>query len=189
MTGARVAHSLRMFRSARASAIAVVAVALGLAGVTSACTGDDDDTAPTTAGPQTPDDTGPTTTSARNTAFCAGMNDLAERLDGADETDDTSAMIRSAYADLDAAVPDEIRADFEAVRALLVAQAEGVAAATTDVPVTTSDPEDPTDATAAEGDGEGAAVLDTPSERLAAYVELSCRSTANNPGPPETQPP
>lgn len=178
-----------MSRSARASAIAVVAIVLGLAGVTSACTGDDDDTAPTAADPETPENTGPTTTSARNTEFCTGMIDLADRLDRADETDDPAAMIRSTYADLNSVVPDEIRSDFEAVRALLVAQAEGVATPTTDVPVATSDPDDASDATAAEGDGEGASLPDTPSERLAAYVELACRSTANNPGPPETQPP
>ena len=60
---------------------------------------------------------------------------------------------------------------------------------TTDVPVTTGGPGEATDATAAEGDGEGAPVADTPSERLAAYVDFVCRGTANNPGPPDTQPP
>ena len=48
---------------------------------------------------------------------------------------------------------------------------------------------DASDVTAADGDGEGAVPADTPSERLADYVELTCRSTANNPGPPETEPP
>ncbi len=179
-------HSLRMSRSARASAIAVVAIALGLATATSACTGDDDDTAPSAADPQPPNDTGPTTTSLRTSEFCTGMIDLAERLDGADATDDTAAMIRSTYADLDPVVPVVIRPDFDAVRALLVAEADGESPTTTDAPVATSSP---SDVTAAAGDGEGASVADTPSERLAAYVDFVCRGIANNPGPPDTQPP
>ena len=55
------------------------------------------------------------------------MIDLAERLDEADATDDTAAMIRSTYADLDPVVPEVIRADFAAVRAQLVAEANGEA--------------------------------------------------------------
>ena len=169
--------------------MAVFATALGLANVTIACTGDDADTGSTATESQAPSDTGPTTTNAHDTAFCAGMVDLAERVEGADESDDTAAMIRSAYADLADAVPDEIRADFEAVRELLVAQTDGTSPTTTDAAVETTDASDVTDATAADGDGEGASLPDTPSERLADYVELTCRSTANNPGPAETQPP
>lgn len=166
----------------------MVAVVLGLANATSACTGDDD-AATTTADPTPPTDGGPTTTSARTSEFCAGMIDLAERLDDADETDDTAAMIRSTYADLDPVVPIVIRPDFDAVRAQLVAEANGETVPTTDVPETTSGPGEASDATAAAGDGEGTAVADTPSERLAAYVDFACRGTANNPGPPDTQPP
>lgn len=176
-----------MSRSARASATAVLAVVLGLAGVTSACLGDDADTAPTAADEPVQIGTGRTTTSARNTPFCAGMIDLGERLAEADDTDDLATLIRSTYADLADVVPDEIRADFEAVRQLLVDQADGTGATSTSAPVLTTD--DVSDATAAEGDGEGASILDTPSERLADYVELACRSTANNPGPADTQPP
>ena len=69
------------------------------------------------------------------------MIDLAERLDGADETDDTAAMIRSTYADLDPVVPVVIRPDFDAVRELLVAEADGESPTTTDAPVATSEPE------------------------------------------------
>ena len=176
-----------MSSTVRASAIAVLAVVLGLANVTAACTGDDADTAPTGLDEPGPIDTGPTTTSARSTPFCAGMIELGERLGQTDDTDDIATMIRSTYADLADVVPDEIRADFEAVRQLLVDQADGAGATTTSAPVPTTD--DVSDATAAEGDGEGASILDTPSERLADYVELTCRSTANNPGPAETEPP
>ena len=175
-----------MSRSARASAIAVVAIALGLANATSACTGDDDDTTPTAADPQPPNDTGPTTTTLRDSEFCTGMIDLSQRLEEADETDDTAAMIRSAYADLDPVVPLVIRPDFDAVRELLVAEADGESTTTTDAAVDTSSP---SDVTAAAGDGEGTSVADTPSERLAAYVDFACRGIANNPGPPATQPP
>jgi hypothetical protein len=171
--------------SARAPAIAVLPVFLALVGAATACDGDGGDTIPLPTEEPAPNDTGPTTTSARSTPFCAGMIDLAERLDGADETDDTAAMIRESYADLAEVVPDDIREDFEAVRALLVDQAEGTAT-TTSAPVPTIDV---TDATAADGDGEGAAIADSPTERLNDYVELVCRSTANNPGPPETEPP
>ena len=127
MTGARVAHSQRMSRSARATAIAVLAVVLGLANAATACTGDDDDTAPTAADAPAPNDTGPTTTSARSTPFCAGMIDLAERLDAGRRErrhggDDPLDLRRSGRV-----VPDEIRADFEAVRQLLVDQADGCA--------------------------------------------------------------
>jgi hypothetical protein len=173
-----------MSRSARTTAIAVFPVVLALASTVTACKGDDPDSAPLTTDEPAPDDTRPTTTSARSTPFCAGMIDLAERLDGADETDDTALMIRETYADLADVVPEEVRTDFEAVRQLLVDQADG-AATSTSAPATT---DDVTDATAAEGDGEGAAVADSPTERLADYVELVCRSTANNPGPPETEP-
>ena len=186
MEGTRVAHSQRMSRSARATAIAVLAVVLGIATATTACTGDDSDTPPTGADALAPSDTGPTTTSARSTPFCAGMIDLAERLEQADENDDTATMIRSTYADLDAVVPDEIRADFDAVRQLLVDQTDLGAATTTSAPVPTSDV---SDVTTADGDGEGALPADTPTERLADYIELTCWSTANNPGPPETEPP
>jgi hypothetical protein len=172
--------------SARAPAIAVLSVILALASTATACTGDDTDTGPLATDAASPSDTGPTTTSARSTPFCAGMIDLAERLDEADETDDTAAIIREAYADLADVVPDEIRADFEAVRAVLVEQADGTAATTTNAPVPTNDV---TDVTAAPDDGEGASVASSPTERLADYVELVCRSTANNPGPPETEPP
>ena len=168
-------------------AIAVLPVIFALVSASTACTGDDADTVPLATDEPAPSDTGPTTTSARSTPFCAGMIELAERLDGADATDDTAAMIRESYADLADVVPDDIRADFEAVRALLVDQAEGIPTTTTDAPVPTTD--DVTDATAATGDGEGAAIPDSPTERLADYVELICRSTANNPGPAETEPP
>ncbi len=175
-----------MSRSARATAIAVIAVVVGLANVTAACTGDDPAAAPTAEDAQVTRDTGPTTTSARSTPFCAGMIDLTERLERADETEDTAAMIRAAYADLADVVPDEIRADFEAVRQLLVGQIDSPGASTTTSPTPTSEV---SDATAADGDGEGAAPAATPTERFADYVELTCRSTANNPGPPETEPP
>jgi hypothetical protein len=174
-----------MSRPARATAIAVLPVVLALASTVTACKGDGPDSAPLTTDEPAPDDTRPTTTSARSTPFCAGMIDLAERLDGADATDDTALMIRETYADLADVVPEEIRADFEAVRQLLVDQADGTVTTTTRAPATTNDV---TGATAAEGDGEGATVPDSPTERLADYVELVCRSTANNPGPPETEP-
>jgi hypothetical protein len=151
-----------------------------------ACDGDGGDTAPTAVDEPDPIDTGATTTSARSTAFCAGMIGLGERLDQMDDTEEIATLIRSTYADLADVVPDEIRADFEAVRQLLVDRADGTGATSTSTPPTT---DDVSDATAAEGDGEGASILDTPSERLADYVELTCRSTANNPGPAETQPP
>jgi hypothetical protein len=115
------------------------------------------------------------------------MIELGERLEQADDDDDIATMIRSTYADLADVVPDEIRADFEAVRQLLVDRADTTSAASTGPPPPTTD--DVSDATAAEGDGEGAAISTSPSERLTDYVELMCRSTANNPGPPETEPP
>lgn len=181
-----MAHSLRMSRSACATAIAVLAVVLGIASATTACTGDDSGSTPTGADALTPNSSGPTTTSARSTPFCAGMIDLAERLEQTDDNDDTATIIRSTYADLDAVVPDEIRADFDAVRQLLVDQTDLGVATTTSAPVPTSDL---SDVTTADGDGEGALPADNPTERLAAYIELTCWSTANNPGPPETEPP
>jgi hypothetical protein len=114
------------------------------------------------------------------------MIELAERLEEADDNDDTATLIRSTYADLAEVVPDEIRADFEAVRQLLVDQTELGSATTTSAPVATSAA---SDATTADGDGEGLLPSDNPTERLADYVELMCWSTANNPGPPETEPP
>ncbi len=174
-----------MSRSARATAIAVFPVVLALASTVAACTGDDPGSAPLATDEPAPNDTRPTTTSARNTPFCAGMIDLAERLDGADATDDTALMIRATYAELSDVVPEEIRADFDAVRQLLVDQADGTVTTSSSTPATN----DVTDATAAAGDGEGAAIAGSPTERLNDYVELVCRSTANNPGPPETEPP
>ncbi|MGH9133089.1 MAG: hypothetical protein ACRDZZ_04070 [Ilumatobacteraceae bacterium] len=177
-----------MTRSRRSHAFGVVAnvtVLIGLA-VPVACTGDDDaDTASTDVG-AVPGVTGPSTTSARGTPFCAGMIELAERLEDAEpETDDIAAMIRSAYADLADVVPDAIRADFEAVRRLLVDQVDVGGPAPTSPPTTTITVPD---ATAGPGDGEGTALADTPTERLADYVDLVCRSTANNPGPSATEP-
>jgi hypothetical protein len=181
-----VSHSNRMTGSTRTIAIARSAAILVVTAVVvaTACTGDDDGAAPPVSDADSTG-TAPTTTSARDTPFCAGMIDLADRLEDADADDDTAAMIRTAYADLAELVPAEIAADFEAVRALLV-DIGGSAVPTTVAPVETGDV---TDATAAEGDGEGAALGDTPTERLADYVDLTCRSTANNPGPAATQPP
>jgi hypothetical protein len=172
-----------MSRSARATAIAVF---VGLAGATTACTGDDPAAVPTATDLTAPDDTGPTTTNARSTPFCAGMIDLAERLEQTEATDDAAAMIRSTYAELAEIVPDEIREDFGAVRRLLVDEIDGETTSSTSAPIP---PDDVTDATSADGDGEGASPAETPTERLADYVDLTCRSTANNPGPPETEPP
>jgi hypothetical protein len=99
---------------------------------------------------------------------------------------DGTTNIPKTYADLADVVPDEIRADFEAVRQLLVDRADGTVTTTISAPVSTIDV---SDATAAQGDGEGATISDRPTERLNDYVELVCRGTANNPGPPETEPP
>ena len=176
-----------MSRSARATAIAVFPVVLALAGTATACTGDDPESPALPTDAPAPSNTGPTTTSVRSTPFCVGMIELGERLEQADDDDDIATMIRSTYADLADVVPDEIRADFEAVRQLLVDRADTTSAASTGPPPPTTD--DVSDATAAEGDGEGAAISTSPSERLTDYVELMCRSTANNPGPPETEPP
>lgn len=185
-----------MSRSARATAIAVLIMVVGLANAATACTGDDADDASTAGDELAATDTAPTTTSARNTPFCAGMIDLSERLESADESDDTAVMIRSTYADLDDVVPAEIRSDFEAIRRTLVDQSVGSTITSEPIPtavatdtVATSDSSAASDVTAANGDGEAASIPDTPEERVADYVDRICRSTANNPGPPETQPP
>lgn len=109
------------------------------------------------------------------------MIDLNDRLEE-DPPDDVDAEIIETYEGIVDEVPDEIRADFDAVLADLRGgpppSTQDVTSSTTvDTPIT-SDP------LADEGRSPG----DTPAERLSGYVDFVCRSVENNPGPPATQP-
>jgi hypothetical protein len=136
---------------------------------------------------------------ARLTPFCQAMIDLNDRLEN-DPPDDVEAEIIETYEDIADEVPDAIRDDFDAVLADL--HGEGAAPETSDTfpddtntPTTTiptGPPEtDAAGATLPAGDpffDEGYDPDDDPASRLNAYVDFECRSVANNPGPPATQP-
>jgi hypothetical protein len=117
----------------------------------------------------------------RLTPFCQAMIDLDQQLP-ADPTVDATDQILAAYLAARPDAPPEIAADFDAV---INALRTGVPAT---VPPTTAPPAGVTAPLDDAYDGEGYVPDDTPSTRVNAYIDLACRNTQNNPGPPATQP-
>lgn len=120
----------------------------------------------------------------RLTPFCQAMIDLADRLE-TDPPDDVDALIIETYESIVDDVPEEIATEFDAV---LIALRSGE---DPEVPVRTSPPATASGPLTTEGDEfyeEGYLPDDNPSRRVNAYVQFACRDTANNPGPPPTQP-
>lgn len=168
---------------------------LALAGCTPGATSTDDDEDVVADAPPEATVTIPP---VRLTPFCQAMIDLADRLED-DPPDDIRAEIVATYESIEAEVPDAIRDDFDAVLAELRGQqvprpTDDPDDATTSAPTTsvTGPPvTDDTGATVPQGDpffDEGYGPEDEPELRLNAYVDFECRSVANNPGPPATQP-
>lgn len=174
-------------RRARRSVPIVVATAAALL---AACDGDDATEAEGTAA-DVPIVGTVAVPEERLSPFCQAMIDLGDQLLD-DPPDDVNELVIATYEDIADEVPDEIRADFDAVLAVLRGEIP---------PPTTADP-----TAAPEPSSEGSvpsgpitspdgSVVDefivppaTPAERLNDYVEFTCRDTANNPGPPATSP-
>lgn len=176
-----------------------------------ACTADEP-TADEVATPEVivPEQTAP---AERLSAFCQSMNDISDRLDS-DPPDDSVTFVLESYRSLLDEVPDAIALDFAAVIADLEGNPISVPVSDSTGPTTgevtsssslsadTTLPADPVvdapdgSATAStalpiEGDelpDEGYSPGDTPAERVNSYVAFVCRDTANNPGPPATEP-
>ncbi len=120
----------------------------------------------------------------RLTPFCQAMIDLADRLE-TDPPDDVGALIIETYEGIVDEVPPEIANEFDAVLAALRTGADPEVPETTIPPAATSGP------LTTDGDPffeEGYLPDADPSRRVNAYVQFACRDTANNPGPPATQP-
>jgi hypothetical protein len=154
-----------------------------------------------------------TVPAARLSVFCQSMNDINERLDS-DPPEDSVTFVLENYRSLLDEVPDAIALDFAAVIADLEGNPISVPVSDSSAPTTgeaTSSTSLPADATlpadtvadatddgatastalAIEGDelpDEGYSPGDTPAERVNSYVAFVCRDTANNPGPPATEP-
>lgn len=129
----------------------------------------------------------------RTSEFCRELVDLTDAVRNG-ELDDVEAAILETYRSVGDDVPDAIADDFDLVLGAL----EDGGPLPTDPPrpsVATTPGTEPSAATTAEtgstGPSEpeiGFAPADSPSERITTYVESVCRNTANNPGPPATQP-
>lgn len=141
----------------------------------------------------------------RLTPFCEEMVALGERL-LTDPPDDETAYIIESYHAIEDDVPAEISADFEAVLAGLEGRPiptidpddttldapESTPMIDSSTPIVTAPPATdasgsvvPQDTTSSD---EGYIPSDEPVERLNEYVDLVCRDSQNNPGPPPTQP-
>ena len=143
----------------------------------------------------------------RLTPFCQQMIALDEALP-ADPAVDTGDQVLEAYRAALPDVPPEIEVEF---RAVIVALETGTPAtvpgATEDTlspddlggPAATLAPDDTTPPTVASGPTtrpaeeqlvaeEGRLPDEAPAARVNAYIDFACRGTANNPGPPATEP-
>lgn len=128
----------------------------------------------------------------RLTPFCQAMIDLGDRLE-TDPPDDVGALIIETYEGIVDEVPPEIANEFDAVLTSLRAGTDPDAPGASSPATTGSDSTGPdsTGPVSTEGDPffeEGYLPDDDPSRRVNAYVQFACRDTANNPGPPATQP-
>jgi hypothetical protein len=133
----------------------------------------------------------------RLTPFCQAMIDLSDRLE-TDPPDDVEALILETYIGIADVVPPEIADDFNAVLAELQGSpvptvASGSIAPDSSDPLAagsaTTDPVDGAALPAGDADSdEGRLPSDNPTDRLNGYVNFACRDSANNPGPPATEP-
>lgn len=127
---------------------------------------------------------------ARSSPFCQAMIDLGDRL-LTDPPDDQAQLVIETYESIADDVPDEIAADFDAVLAGLKGEAPPSTGGPPDdsAPVS-SDATSTGPITAPDGSLVDEFIVPpaTPAERLNEYVEFTCRSTVNNPGPPATAP-
>lgn len=162
-------------RSGVRTGVATVAVTLAVT-LAAGCTGDDatGGTVPGTAAPPGTVEVPP----ARLSPFCQGMIDLSAQL-ASDPPDDERAYIVERYRALLDVVPPEIEPELRAVLARL--EDAGSAPATTNPPdAATEDPP--------WFDAEGRLPDDDPAGALNTYVDVVCRGSTNNPGPPATAP-
>ena len=194
-SGVGLTHSTLMptISVAVTRSIAAVGLVVGLVIVGVACTAD---TAPRDAESTVtvivvPQQSAP---AERLTPFCQEMSDISARLE-TDPPGDIGAFVLERYRTIADFVPAEIAVDFAAV----VAELEGGPSSGPEVVPTTvaelaqAPPDLTTGVSAAEPEGdaffeEGYEPGDTPAARLNSYVAFACRDTANNPGPPATQP-
>lgn len=129
----------------------------------------------------------------RLTPFCEAMIDVSDQLRSGG-VEDANALIIETYRAIRGDVPLEIATDFDLVLEAL----EAGVPPPTDPPaesqvltpesvveaVTGSEPTVTFEASIDEGFDPDT----SPTDRINSYVEFSCRSTGNNPGPPATQP-
>jgi len=143
----------------------------------------------------------------RLTPFCQQMIALDEALPS-DPAVETSEQVLEAYRAALPDVPAEIDAEF---RAVIAALETGTVATVPGAPVDTVSTDDlggpaqtvPPDATLPPAPPSGSTTLpseeqlvaeegwlpdDEPAARVNAYIDFACRGTANNPGPPATEP-
>ncbi|TDT16484.1 hypothetical protein BDK89_2075 [Ilumatobacter fluminis] len=143
----------------------------------------------------------------RLTPFCQQMIALDEALP-ADPSVDTSEQVLEAYRAALPDVPAEIDAEF---RAVIAALETGTVATVPGATIDTISPDDlggpaetlPPDATVPPAPPSGSTTLpsdeqlvaeegwlpdEEPAARVNAYIDFACRGTANNPGPPATEP-
>ena len=178
------------------SAVAAAAVGVFVA----ACT-------PSEASPDVHDDATPidgpviTAPPERSSRFCIEMVALDDRLTALDAAD-SGDLILNTYLELADEVPTPIAEEFRAVIVSLQTPAGPTTTITTTASTTASanastpgsaaplsDAPDHTDFEPFEAfDGEGYLPGENPSDRVTAYVDTICRGTANNPGPPPTDP-
>jgi hypothetical protein len=131
--------------------------------------------------------------------FCVAVDELERRVDES-TTDSDRAIIVEAYTEMLDLVPPEVRSDFEAVLAQLRAGSPATVPTTApissvdlDAPTVTDDRADTTQAPGSTVAGtqvfeEGYTPGETPAARIGAYIDFACDRSANNPGPPPTQP-
>jgi hypothetical protein len=115
----------------------------------------------------------------RLTPFCEAMIELSDTLE-TDPPADPEALVIETYLGIEDEVPPEIAPDFQAVLADLQGTTVSTVAAAGTGGSLPTDGEDPSD--------EGYLPSDDPTVRLTGYVDFTCRSNINNPGPPATQP-
>ncbi len=134
---------------------------------------------------------------ARLSPFCQAMIDLDESLPN-DPSIDSSEQILAAYQEALPDAPPEIAVQFAAVIDALERGTEATLPSTTPTTsasdsgdpatpaATTTDPT--TGATENTFDEEGYLPDESPAAQVNAYIDFVCRGTANNPGPPPTEP-
>lgn len=185
---------------------------IGLVTLGAACTGGGDDATGSSESPAVPIGS-VTVPPSRLTPFCQRMIELDVELSELALDEPVGDVIVAAYRDALPIVPDEIAVEFAAVlRELetgvpatlppgsvvlppitvpptITVAPDGTAPSTSTVASTTAPA--PTVAPAEEGDTfleEGYLPDESPSQRVNAYIDFTCRNSQNNPGPPPTAP-